>query len=124
MANNRYRVDIPTNPSEIIDLLKKIKTKHEGLAASSPLGGLKWSVNSPSLSTADEKNQLSIQLHRDGETATGARDVEIPVLTDAIRSARDVLMGLNRDNPDALGDFGFDVSDARSGGDSPAPTPA
>jgi hypothetical protein len=124
MANNRYRVDIPSNPSEIIELLKTIKTKHEALAASSPLGGLKWSVISPSLSTADEKNQLSIQLRRDAETATGARDVEMPVLTEAIRSARDVLMGLNRDNPDALGEFGFDVSDARSGGDSPAPTPA
>ena len=76
------------------------------------------------MSTADEKNQLSIQLRRDAETATGARDVEMPAITDAIRSARDILMGLNRDNPDALGEFGFDVSDARSGGDSPAPTPA
>lgn len=124
MANNRYRVEIPTNPSEIIDLLKSIKTKHESLAAASPLGGLKWNLIAPSLTTADEKNQLSIKLRRDAETATGARDVEMPALTEAIRSARDILMGLNRDNPDALGDFGFDVSDARSGGDSPARTPA
>jgi len=39
-------------------------------------------------------------------------------------AARDVLMGLNRDNPDALGEFGFKVSDARSGnGGTTPPTP-
>lgn len=55
MVNNSYRVNIPTNPSDIIGLLKKIKTKHEGLSASSPLGGLKWSMSSPSSNTAVEK---------------------------------------------------------------------
>ena len=39
-----------------------------------------------------------------------------------IRSVRDVLLSIYRDNPDALGDFGFEVSDATSA-PSAAPAP-
>ena len=53
------------------------------------------------------------------EAATGARDAKMLVVTETLRSARDVLMGLNRDNPDALGDFRFKVSDTRSAKASP-----
>lgn len=124
MANNRYKIDIPTNPAEAIALLTAIKTKHEALGAGSPLAGLKWADIGPALAVAAEQNELSLELRRKAEAATGARDAKMPALTDAIRSARDVLMGLNRDNPDALGDFGFDVSDARSSKESPPPPTA
>ena len=125
MANNRYRIEIPSNPAEIIGLLGAIKAKHDSLGAASPLGGLKWSEIGTSLSVAGEQHELSVKLHREAEAATGARDAKIPVLTEAIRSARDVLMGLNRDNPDALGDYGFDVADSRSSdGKAPVSIPA
>jgi len=45
----------------------------------------------------------------------------MPMVTETIRSVRDVLMGLNRDNPDALGDFGSKVSGARSGNGGATP---
>lgn len=114
MSNNRYRVVIPTDPTEAIKLLTTIKAKHDTLAAASPLGGLKWAEIAPALATADEQDKLSDELRLQSEKATGSRDAEMPEVTEAIRSARDVLMGLNRDNPDALGDFGFKVSDARA----------
>lgn len=122
MANNRYRIDIPTDPTAALALLGTIKAKHEALAASSPLGGLKWPVITPALTTALAEDAKSDDFRSKAEAATGARDAELPVVMEAIRSARDVLMGLNRDNPDALGEFGFKVSDARSGSnDAPAP---
>ena len=113
MSNNKFSVDIPTDPSEAIKLLAAIKAKHTILGAATPLGGLKWTKIDPSLTIAQEQDALSDDLHSQAEKATGARDAEMQVVTEAIRSARDVLMGLNRENPDALGDFGFKVSDAR-----------
>ena len=46
------------------------------------------------------------------EKATKARDVQMPAVTEALRSACDVLAGLNRDNPRVLGDYGFTVNDS------------
>lgn len=115
MPNNKFSVGIPSDPSEAIRLLTAIKTKHAALGATSPLAGLKWADIDPALTVAVEQDALSDEFHRKAEKATGARDAKMPVVTEAIRSARDVLMGLNRENPDALGDFGFKVSDARSG---------
>lgn len=124
MSNNRYRIEIPADPTEAIALLTAIQAKHELLAAASPLAGLKWAEIRPALTVAAAQDQLSDELSSQAETATGARDAKMPEVKDAIRSARDVLMGLNRENPDALGAFGFKVSDARKGGGTPdAPTP-
>lgn len=124
MANNQFRVEIPADPSEAIQLLTAIKTKHTALGATSPLAGLKWAEIDPALTVALEQDALSDDCHRRAEAATGARDAKMPAVKDAIRSARDVLMGLNRDNPDALGDFGFTVSDARSGNGGATPPTA
>ena len=124
MANNRYRVEIPANPGEAIALLNAIKSKHEEQGTSSPLSGIKWADINPALAIAKEQHDLSVELRRKAEAATGARDAKMAVVNDALRSARDVLMGLNRDNPDALGDYGFDVADARAAKDAPAPPTA
>jgi len=119
--NPKVRVEIPSDPTAKIALLKKAKAKHDELAANSPLKGLKWETHiAPALARADTADQLSDDLGRKREKATSDRDVEMPTVTEALRSIRDVLLGFNRDNPDALGDFGFDISDASN---SPTPTP-
>ena len=41
-----------------------------------------------------------------------ARDAAMPDVTQALRDARDLLLVANRDNPKALGDFGFVVDDS------------
>ncbi len=69
----------------------------------------------------EAQDKLSDEFRSKAEAATGARDAKMTVVKEFIRSARDVLMGLNRDNPDALGEFGFKVSDARSGGGETPP---
>ncbi len=121
MANNKFSVAIPSDPSEAIKLLTSIKTKHAELGATSPLAGLKWGEIDPALTVVMEQDALSDEFHRKAEKATGARDAKMPLLLETIRSVRDVLMGLNRDNPDALGDFGFKVSDARAASSTTKP---
>ena len=121
MAKSNVRVPLPTNPSEPIALLQSVKKKHDALGAASPLAGLKWAGITPSLDTAAEQDALSDSLRKQAEKATEARDVEMPVVTDALRSARDVLLGLNRDNPRVLGDYGFTVDDSPRPAAAPAP---
>jgi len=41
-----------------------------------------------------------------------ARDAAMPGVTQALRDARDLLLVANRDNPQALGDFGYEVDDS------------
>ena len=113
MPNNKFSVGIPSDPSEAIQLLSSIKAKHATLGASSPLAGLKWAEIDPALTVAAEQDALSDEFHSKAEKATGARDAKMPAITETIRAVRDVLMGLNRENPDALGDYGFKVADAR-----------
>ena len=51
------------------------------------------------------------------------RDVTMPKVTQALRDARDTLLVANRENPKALGDFGFvvDVSPQAKPKTKPAP---
>ncbi len=50
---------------------------------------------------------------------TLTRDTQMPTVTEALRSARDVLIGLNRDDPRVLGDYGFSVDDSPRTADKP-----
>jgi hypothetical protein len=108
----KVRVEIPTNPSELLKLAESIKARHDDLAAASPLKGLDWAQVAPKIAQASQLDDQSSTLHRDAEKAREARDVLIPSVTEFVRSSRDVLLGLNRSNPRALGDFGFGVNDS------------
>ena len=56
MAKSNVRIPLPTDPSETIALLTKVKAKHDELGAASPLTGLKWEkVISPALAIAAEQ---------------------------------------------------------------------
>lgn len=114
MPNNQYKIGIPTDPSDAIALLEIIKKKHLDLGENSPLKVLDWAGITPLLATAAQQDALSDGYRSQAEKATGARDVLMPGVLEGVRSARDVLLGINRKNPDSLGDFGFKVSDATS----------
>jgi hypothetical protein len=60
------------------------------------------------------------------ETEIGERNKDLPTVTEALRSARDVLVGTFRANPKKLTEFGFDVSDSRhdNGGEEETPVTA
>jgi hypothetical protein len=49
-----------------------------------------------------------------------AGDSTMPNVTEALRDARDLLLVANRENPKALGDFGYDVDDSPQAKAKPA----
>jgi hypothetical protein len=118
MASKNFRIDIPTNADDLIGLAKSIKTKHDALADDSPIKGVKDIASfGAKLSTADTKNALSKQLYKDAEKATQDRDLALgqsgqlreQTLRYWVTSTRDILLGLNKGNEQALGDWGFTV---------------
>jgi hypothetical protein len=68
-------------------------------------------------------------LRRDAEVATENCDLAIgdngnPLTVEYnVRSARDILAGLNKGNERKLGDWGFEVDSAAQGGTPATPTP-
>ena len=108
---------MPEDPSDTIRLLRSVKKKHTELAAASPLAGLEWDKITPALERAEEQDALSDQQYRDAEKATKERNLQMNTVKAALRSARDVLLGVYRSNPKKAGDFGFTVNDSpRSNG--------
>jgi hypothetical protein len=111
------RVIIPSDPTEAISLLKFIKEKHDADAAASPLASLDWGKIGPALTNAALHDAAADKAKRDMEREFGARDVDMPVVEQAVRSVRDILLGLFADNPKKLGDWHLEVHE------SPAPQP-
>ena len=118
MAAKNFRVDIPANPDDLIKLGKKFKDKHVAIADASPIKGVKDTDLFPAkLLVADPKNELIIQLYKDAEKATQDRDLPLgqsgqlreQTVRDWVTAARDGLLGLNKGNEQALGDWGFTV---------------
>ena len=123
MANNTFRVDIPTNAAALIKLAKALKAQDDKLGATSPLKAIKnWADFSPLIDTADTQHSLSEDLARQAETATEHRDKALgqtgQLRENTVRffltAGRDLLLGVNKGNEHALGDFGFEVDSSPS----------
>ena len=57
--------------------------------------------------------------HRAASPLAGLNWTKLPTVKDGIRSYRDILLGIHRENPDALSTYGFTVTDSRSSGEEP-----
>jgi hypothetical protein len=119
MAKQNYRIDIPTNADDLIALAKRILAKDTALADASPVKGVKdWSKFQTTTATADTNNNTSNDLYRQAEEATQNRDLALghtgqmkpSTVRYFVAAARDVLLGVNKGNEQALGEWGFDVS--------------
>ncbi|HET7733551.1 MAG TPA: hypothetical protein VFK73_06900 [Paludibacter sp.] len=118
MPNSKPRVSIPTNPAQKLDLAARIYAKHLAEGANSTLNALQshnWTVNGPEVANAISLNQQAEDLQRQTDLAYRKRDLLLAEIDESIKSSRDLLLSLNRDNPKELNQWGFDVSDtARS----------
>jgi len=115
MANSLYRVKIPTNPEELLNLGSNILKRHTELGDSSPLNTLianSWAVNGPKVAEGIIKHQNAMELSRKAEVATKERNILLPDITESIKASRDLLLGVYRDNPKKLSEFGFEVSNS------------
>ena len=69
------RINIPSNPGDLIALAKAINAKHIALGAASPLNGIDGIAGfGAQVTAADTNNQQADQLYKQAETATEARD--------------------------------------------------
>lgn len=115
MANPNQRVVIPKNPAQELDLAKKVFTKHTAMAATSPLNSLQthtWAVNGPQVATAITLHQQAEDLTRQAEEAYRKRDILLAEIDQSVKASRDLLLGVYRDNPKILGEWGFEVDDS------------
>jgi hypothetical protein len=111
------RINIPSNPGDLITLAKAVLAQHTKLGAASPLNGINGIAGfGAQVGAADTNNQLANQLYEQAETATENRDNALgPDATTPgyvryfVTSARDVLAGQNKGSEHKLGDWGFDV---------------
>lgn len=115
MANVKPRVTIPTNVEEKLDLATKIYKKHTTMATTSPLNALQthtWTSNGPQVTTALTLHQQAEDLKRQAEEAYRKRDLLMGEITESILASRDLLLGVYRDNPKILGEWGYEIDDS------------
>jgi hypothetical protein len=132
MAKQNYRVDVPISPNDLIALAKRILAKDTALADDSPVKNIKdWAQFQNVTTTADTNNNQSNDLYRKAEEATQNRDnalghtgqLKPSTVRYFVTAARDVLLGINKGNEQALGEWGFDVSYSGTGNGKPQPVP-
>lgn len=114
MPNPKVRVDVPTNPSERLNLSARIYAKHTSDGASSLLNNLqthRWDVNGPEIQNALDLHEQAEELQRQANLAYRKRDLLLDEVTESVKSSRDLLLGVFHDNPKELSQWGFDVSD-------------
>jgi hypothetical protein len=115
MSNPNYRIEVPSNPSELIDLATKVYQKHTELGTDSPLNAMashKWSDNGTKVTEAAALDKLAQDLKRQSEEAINKRNVLLPDIENSVKGSRDVLQGVYRETPRSISQFGFNVTEA------------
>jgi hypothetical protein len=115
MAKSTYRVNIPKNIEALLDLATQVYRRHTYLAAASPLNVMvshKWADNGPNIEPCLLLHKKAEELMRQAEEAYRQRDLLLGEITESIKASRDLLLGVYRDIPKTLGEYGFEVDDS------------
>lgn len=122
MANPNFRVVIPTSAKPLLDLAEKVYNKHMTDGQESPLRSIRsnnWDAHGSQIAEALSIHNQSEELKRQAEILTKQRDMLIDGIKKAVKSSRDVLIGIYSDNPNELGQWGYEVntspSDSKAG---------
>ena len=130
MAARKPRIEIPSNPEELIALLEKVLAKHGKDAANSPLKDLAMSPLGSLTAEAKKQHADGKDYSKKSETCTQARDLALGASKGAVERGtarfillqiRDTLMGRYKGEEQKLGDWGFSVDaspKAKSKGDA------
>ena len=126
MANPKYKIVIPTSASGLLKLAEEVYKKHQADADKSPLKAMQnnsWEINGPKIASALEIQAQAEKLKRQAEDLYKQRDLLIDQIDDSVKGSRDILMGIYRENPKELGNWGYEVNagvskSKKDGGDS------
>lgn len=114
MGNSKARVDIPKSVVDELGLAARIYSKHVADAEKSVLKSLQnhnWDVNGPEVTNAQMLHKQAEELKRQSDLAYRQRDLLMAEIDNSVKATRDLLLGVYRDNPKELSQWGFDVSD-------------
>lgn len=114
MANNAFRVVIPTHPEQKLALAELVLAKHTTDGAASPLNAMSdhnWTANGPKVAQARTLQTDITQMEKDLENLYKQRDLLLAPVMESVKASRDLLYGANRTNPKKLGDWGYVVND-------------
>jgi hypothetical protein len=134
MSRRNLRIEIPRNPSDVIELGDAIVAKHTADGVASPLAVADVDAMKLLLQQVKDKNTLAEQLHRDAETATADRKTATGTAQGQNSSTpntmiyyfgkfRNQLAGLFLGQEHRLGDWGYNVDTSPSSGGTPPPPP-
>jgi hypothetical protein len=113
MANPNFRITIPTSAKPLIDLATLVYGKHQADGAQSPLRSMQsntWETNGPKITEALQYHTQSEELKRQAENLTKKRDLLLADVKESVKGSRDVLLGIYRNNPRELGEWGYEVN--------------
>ena len=114
MGNSKARVDVPKNVVDELGLAARIYAKHVADGEKSVLKTLQshnWDTNGPEVANAQALHQQAEDLQRQANLAYRQRDLLLAEIDNSVKATRDLLLGVYRDNPKELSQWGFDVSD-------------
>ena len=114
MGNSKARVDIPKSVVDELGLAARIYAKHVADGEKSVLKTLQshnWDTNGPEVANAQALHQQAEDLQRQANLAYRQRDLLLAEIDNSVKATRDLLLGVYRDNPKELSQWGFDVSD-------------
>ena len=118
MANPNYRIVIPTSAKSLISLAESVYKKHQAVGAQSPLSSLvknSWETNGPKIAEALLLHNQAEELKRQSENLNKQRDLLLAEVKESVKASRDVLLGIYRENPRELGEWGFEVNSSSAG---------
>jgi len=111
----KKRVKIPaSNPAALLDLAKKVQSKHTADGDASLLKMLNWSEITPTLEAAVANHEKARQLKREMLEAYQQRNLKLQEIINALRDSRDILSGAYKKEMKVLGQWGYEVLDVRS----------
>ncbi len=116
MPNSNFKVVIPYSVVDLLDLAAKVYKKHLQMGNTSPLETMKsnrWDSNGPAIEKAMALQKQAEELKRQMESVYSQRDLLVASVRESVRASRDVLLGISRDNPKELGEWGYEVNDSK-----------
>ncbi len=111
----KKRVKIPTNnPAALVALAKRVKEKHLADGDASALKPLNWQALTTIIDEAAAYHDKAEQLKREMLESYQRRGLRLEGVISFLRNSRDILSGVHEKEMKSLGNWGYDVLDARS----------